>query len=45
LRGLTFSPDGRLLVAGTSSTLQTDRLRIFRAPSLQEIDAEAVSGE
>jgi WD40 repeat protein len=39
LRALTFSPDGRSLVAGTSSTLVSGGLRIFRAPTLQEIDA------
>jgi len=39
LRALTFSPDGRSLVAGTSSTLMSGGLRIFRAPTLQEIDA------
>ena len=39
LRALTFSPDGRFLVAGTSATLLTGGLRVFRAPSVQEIDA------
>jgi len=38
LRALTFSPDGRFLVAGTSSTLLSGGLRVFRAPSLPEID-------
>jgi WD40 repeat protein len=42
LRALTFSPDGRALVAGTSSTLVSGGLRIFRAPTLQEIDAVEV---
>ena len=40
LRALTFSPDGRYLVAGTSSAPgYSSGLRVFRAPSLQEIDA------
>jgi WD40 repeat protein len=39
LRALTFSPDGRSLVAGTSSALPSGGLRVFRAPSLREIDA------
>lgn len=38
LRALTFSPDGRTLAAGTSSTLPSGALRVFRAPSLAEID-------
>jgi WD40 repeat protein len=38
LRALTFSRDGRYLVAGTSSTLLSGGLRVFRAPSVQEID-------
>jgi eukaryotic-like serine/threonine-protein kinase len=38
LRALTFSPDGRILVAGTSSTLLSGGLRVFRAPTLAEID-------
>jgi WD40 repeat protein len=39
LRALTFSRDGRYLVAGTSSTLLSGGLRVFRAPSLPEIDS------
>jgi WD40 repeat protein len=39
LRALTFSPDGHYLVAGTSSALVSGGLRVFRAPSVQEIDA------
>jgi WD40 repeat protein/serine/threonine protein kinase len=39
LRALTFSPDGRALAAGTSSALISGGLRVFRAPSLREIDA------
>jgi WD40 repeat protein len=45
LRGLTFSPDGRALVAGTSSTLRTGGLRVFRAPTLREIDATEAHGK
>jgi eukaryotic-like serine/threonine-protein kinase len=38
LRALTFSQDGRTLVAGASSTLPSAALRVFRAPTLAEID-------
>jgi WD40 repeat protein len=44
LRALTFSSDGRALVAGTSSTLLTGGLRVFRAPSLPEIDVAEARG-
>src|SRR6185436_4742932 len=45
LRALTFSPDGRALAAGTSSALPTGGLRVFRAPSLREIDASETSAQ
>ncbi len=45
LRALMFSPDGRSLVAGSSSTLPMGGLRAFRAPSLQEIDAAERQGD
>jgi WD40 repeat protein len=32
LRGLTFSPNGQLLVGGGSFSLQTGGLRFYRAP-------------
>ena len=38
LRGLTFSPDGRLLVGGNSSTVQTGGLRFYRAALFSETD-------
>ena len=40
LRGLTFSPDGRLLVGGNSSTVQTGGLRFYRAALFTETDGK-----
>ena len=42
LRALTFSRDGRFLVAGTSSALLSGGVRIFRAPTLREIERSEV---
>jgi WD40 repeat protein len=39
-RGLMFAPDGRSLVAGSSSVLPSGSMRIFRTPTLAEIDAQ-----
>jgi hypothetical protein len=36
---LIFSPDGRLLAGGSGFLLQSDGLRFYRAPLLEEIDA------
>jgi eukaryotic-like serine/threonine-protein kinase len=38
LRALTFSPDGTMLIAGTSSTLPTGGLKVFRAPPVSEVE-------
>jgi WD40 repeat protein len=38
LRGLMFSPDGRLLVGGSSFSAPSGGLRFFRAPLLSETD-------
>jgi WD40 repeat protein/serine/threonine protein kinase len=43
LRALTFSRDGRYLVAGTSSTLLSGGVRIFRAPTLRDIERSEAS--
>jgi WD40 repeat protein len=39
LRGLAFSPDGQLLVAGSGSLSQHGALQLFRAPLLSEREA------
>jgi hypothetical protein len=39
MRGLLFSPDGRLLVAGSSFSVATGGIRLYRAPLFSETGA------